>query len=39
MVAFARGGMREAVAAAIARTGAQVLGVRAARRGVAVSEP
>ena len=37
MVAFAKEGAREAVAAAIARTGAEVLNVRVARRGVAVS--
>jgi D-glycero-alpha-D-manno-heptose-7-phosphate kinase len=39
MVAFAREGKQAAVAAAIARTGATVLPVRVARRGVAVSEP
>ena len=39
MVAFAREGRRDAVAAAIARTGATILPVRVAGRGVAVSEP
>jgi D-glycero-alpha-D-manno-heptose-7-phosphate kinase len=39
MVAFAREGGRDDVAEAITRTGATVLNVRAARRGVAVSEP
>ena len=38
MVAFAREGRREEVAAAIARTGATLLTVRVAGRGVAVSE-
>ena len=39
MVAFAREGRHDDVAAAIARTGAEVLRVRVARRGVAVSGP
>ncbi len=39
MVAFAREGRRDDVAEAIARTGATLLPVRVARRGVAVSEP
>ncbi len=39
MVAFARDGRRDDVADAIARTGATLLTVRVARRGVAVSEP
>ena len=39
MVAFARKGQRDDVAEAIARTGATLLRVRVARRGVAVSEP
>jgi len=38
MVAFAREGRRDAVAQAIARTGATLLPVSVARRGVAVSE-
>ena len=37
LVAFAREGRRDAVAEAIARTGATVIPIRAARRGVAVS--
>lgn len=39
MVAFAREGRRDAVAQAIAGTGATLLTVSVARRGVAVSEP
>jgi hypothetical protein len=39
MVAFAREGRRDDVAEAIARTGATLIPVRVARRGVAVSEP
>jgi D-glycero-alpha-D-manno-heptose-7-phosphate kinase len=39
MVAFAKAGRRDAVARAIAATGASVLTVRVAARGVAVSEP
>ncbi len=39
IVAFAREGRREDVAKAIARTGATLLPVRVARRGVTVSEP
>ncbi len=39
MVAFAREGRREDVAKAIARTGATILPVSVARRGVTVSEP
>lgn len=39
IVAFAREGRRDDVAEAIARTGATLLPVRVARRGVAVSEP
>jgi D-glycero-alpha-D-manno-heptose-7-phosphate kinase len=38
MMAFAREGCRDEVAAAIARTGAQLLRVQVARRGVAVTE-
>ena len=39
LVAFAREGRRDDVAEAMARTGASLLTVRVARRGVAVSEP
>ena len=39
LVAFARAGREEAVAKAIAATGASVLSVRVSRRGVAVSGP
>jgi D-glycero-alpha-D-manno-heptose-7-phosphate kinase len=39
MVAFAREGLRDDVAEAISRTGASLLTVRVAKRGVAVSEP
>lgn len=39
MVAFTRDGKRDAVADAIARTGASLLDVRVARRGVALSGP